>query len=85
MPPAVVTFISKPGCHLCDEARTTVLQVLEECQTLSLRFEERSILDDPDLMDKYVEQIPVLLLNGKVHNFWHIDPVRLTTALKGLA
>jgi len=53
--------------------------------SLQFTFEERSILDDAALMDEYVEQIPVLLINGKVHNFWHIDPVRLTAALKGLA
>ena len=35
----------------------------------------------PRLNDRYAEEIPVLLINGRVHNYWRIDPVRLTTAL----
>jgi hypothetical protein len=44
-------------------------------------LEERSILDDADLNALYVEDIPVLLINGMVHNYWRIDPLRLRTAL----
>jgi hypothetical protein len=43
---------------------------------------EQSILDDPELAARYSEEIPVLLLNGKVHNYWRIDPVRLMAALE---
>jgi hypothetical protein len=48
-------------------------------------LEERSILDDPDLHERYVEDIPVLLINGAVHNYWRIDPLRLRAALLELA
>ena len=47
----------------------------------AIGLDEVSILDDPALSAKYVEEIPVLLINGRVHNYWRIDPVRLTTAL----
>jgi len=35
-------------------------------------------------MARYSEEIPVLLINGKVHNYWRIDPVRLRQALDAL-
>jgi len=75
----VLTLIGKPGCHLCDDARAVVTSVLGSFD--SVQLEEFSILDDTVLYEKYVEEIPVLLLNGKVHNIWRVDPDRLRTAL----
>jgi len=74
-----LTLIGKPGCHLCDDARAVVTGVLGSFESVAL--EEFSILDDPALYEKYVEEIPVLLLNGKVHNIWRVDPDRLRNAL----
>ncbi|MET0886234.1 MAG: glutaredoxin family protein [Mycetocola sp.] len=85
METASLTLIGKPGCHLCDDARTVVTQVMDELQSRpdapALTLDEVSILDDAALNAKYAEEIPVLLINGRVHNYWRIDPVRLTTAL----
>jgi glutaredoxin len=78
--PATVTLLSRPGCHLCDAAREVVSEVLTDFPAVS--FEEKSIVDDPDLHEKYVEEIPVVLINGRVHNIWRIDPERFRTALK---
>ena len=80
MPAAHLTLISKPGCHLCDDAREVVTSVLTEFDGVSI--EELSILDHPDLHEKYVEEIPVLLLNGAVHNIWRVDAERLRRALQ---
>jgi hypothetical protein len=44
-------------------------------------FDERSILDDPALLDEYAEEIPVVLIDGRVHTIWRVDPVRLRAAL----
>ncbi len=86
MPTAHLTLIGKPGCHLCDDARTVITPVIErvsaERGAPEIVLEERSILDDAELHERYVEDIPVLLINGKVHNYWRIDPVRLSDALK---
>lgn len=82
---AHLTLISKPGCHLCDDARdligSVVGKIAEEARAPEITLEERSILDDAELHELYVEDIPVLLINGKVHNYWRIDPLRLRTAL----
>ncbi|MEN9342788.1 MAG: hypothetical protein RIR24_375 [Actinomycetota bacterium] len=85
-----LTLIGKPGCHLCDDARLVVNTVAGQFRSLhagvaasvQVRIEEQSILDDQELALKYAEEIPVLLVNGKVHNYWRIDPVRLMAALE---
>lgn len=77
---ARVTLLGKPGCHLCDEAREVVAAVTAE---LGETFEERSILDDPALQEQYWEQIPVVLVDGRRHTFWRVDPQRLRSALGG--
>jgi hypothetical protein len=73
-----VTLVGKPGCHLCDEARTVIERVTAE---LGVRWEERSILDDPDLHERFWEQIPVTLVDGEQHDFWRVDEGRLRAAL----
>ncbi|MHB1170989.1 MAG: glutaredoxin family protein [Lacisediminihabitans sp.] len=85
MPRAVLTLIGKPGCHLCDTARDVVSEVVAElggvASAPSITVEELSTLDDAELHEKYGEEIPVLLINGRVHNIWRIDPARLRAAL----
>ena len=74
-----VTLIGKPGCHLCDDAREVVARVTAE---LGESYEERSILDDPALHDRYWEQIPVTLVDGAPHDFWRVSEDRLRAALR---
>jgi hypothetical protein len=73
-----VILIGKPGCHLCDDARAVVAAVCAETGT---SWTEVSILDDPELADLYAEQIPVVLVDDVVHDFWRVDPLRLREAL----
>ena len=74
-----VTLLGKPGCQLCDDARAVVQGVLADHPEVA--FEEKSILDDPELLDRYVEEIPVVLIDGKVHTIWRVDKNRLRAAL----
>jgi glutaredoxin len=75
----VLTLIGKPGCHLCDDAEVAVQSVIDDFSDVSL--EKENILENPVLLDKYSEQIPVLLINGQIHNYWRIDTERLREAL----
>ncbi|MCF8535552.1 MAG: glutaredoxin family protein [Rhodoluna sp.] len=85
-----LTLIGKPGCHLCDDAHLVVNTVAGQFRSLhagvassvQVHITEQNILDDPELAARYSEEIPVLLLNGKVHNYWKIDPIRLMAALE---
>lgn len=83
-----LTLIGKPGCHLCDDARDVVTAVREELAATpdapATTLDELSILDDEALAARYAEEIPVLLIDGEVHGYWRIDPVRLKTALLAL-
>ncbi len=75
---ARVTFFTRPGCHLCDEARTVVERV---CADLGETYAELSIDDDPELTRRYGDEIPVTLVDGRQHDFWRVDEQRLRTAL----
>jgi glutaredoxin len=85
-----LTLIGKPGCHLCDDARLVVNTVAGQFRSLhagvassvQVHITEHDITDDPELAERYSDEIPVLLLNGKVHNYWKIDPIRLMAALE---
>ena len=74
----VVVLIGKPGCHLCDDARAVVTRV---CSDLGQPWSEQSILEDAALFDEYWERIPVVVVDGRVHEHWVIDPVRLQERL----
>jgi len=78
--PARVTFYSRPGCHLCDDARVVVARV---CAELGERFDEVSIADDPALEDRFGEEVPVTFVDGRQHDFWRVDEARLRAALRG--
>ena len=79
MPATTVTLLSRPGCHLCDDARAIVTRVVGEVSGVAL--EERSILDDETLLDRYRDEIPVVLIDGAVHTIWRVDEARLRSAL----
>ncbi|MGO4298697.1 glutaredoxin family protein [Leifsonia sp. RAF41] len=78
-----LTLIGKPGCHLCDDARATIRAVIADLpvEGPTVTVEERDILQDAELHEKYVEDIPVVLIAGRVHTYWRVDPARLRTAL----
>lgn len=76
---AFVTLYSKPGCHLCDDARDALLRV-QKVQTFEL--EDINIEDEPGLLADYGEQIPVVLLNGTFLFEYAVDEARLRQLLK---
>lgn len=78
MADARVILVGKPGCHLCDDARIVVASVCAETGT---PWTEVSLLDDPVMADRYAEQIPVVLVDGVVHDYWRVDAGRLRAAL----
>ena len=75
---ARVTLYTRPGCHLCEDARAVVARV---CEELGESFVEVDITTDEDLQDRYGEEIPVTLVDGRQHDFWRVDESRLRAAL----
>jgi glutaredoxin len=78
-----LTLVGKPGCHLCDDAREVIRSVIAELPAgePSVTVVEQNILEDAALQERYVEEIPVVLIGGRVHTYWRVDPARLRTAL----
>lgn len=76
-PPRVVLY-SKPGCHLCDDARAVVAAV---CAELGESFDEVDITASDELVREFGEQIPVTFVDGEQHDFWRVDAERLRAAL----
>ncbi|MCH1865142.1 glutaredoxin family protein [Nocardioides sp. CFH 31398] len=75
---ARVTFVTREGCHLCEEARAVVAAV---CAEVGERFVEVDVDDDPALLARYDEQVPVTFVDGRQHDFWRVDAGRLRRAL----
>jgi glutaredoxin len=78
-PPRVLLY-TKPGCHLCDDARAVVEAV---CEELGETYDEIDITTSEELMRSYGEEIPVTFVDGRQHDFWRVDPARLRAALTG--
>ncbi|MFL6004127.1 MAG: glutaredoxin family protein [Nocardioides sp.] len=77
MPPRI-TLYTRAGCHLCEEARGVIEQV---CAELSEEYAEVDIDADPDLVARFTDEVPVTFVDGRQHDFWRVDPVRLRAAL----
>jgi glutaredoxin len=58
--PHVIVY-SRPGCHLCDEAKAVIVNA-----GIGDRFtlEEINIESDPELLRKYKYDIPVVTIDG---------------------
>ena len=71
-------MLSRPGCHLCDEARAVVANVAAE---LGVGFEDRDISGSAADLAQYSDMIPVIFVDGIQHDFWRVSAARLRAAL----
>ena len=62
-----VIIYSRPGCHLCDEAKAVIQSA--GCNDL-FTLEEVNIESDDELLRKYKYDIPVIVIDG-VESFIH--------------
>jgi glutaredoxin len=77
---ARITLYSRPGCHLCDDARVVIEKV---CAELGTSYDEIDIDSDPELLRRFGEEIPVTFVDGRQHDFWRVSESRLRAALAG--
>ena len=74
-----VVIYSRPGCHLCDEAKAAILSA--GCSD-QFTLEEINIESDEELLRKYKYDIPVIAING-VETFMHrVDPRDFIRAIR---
>ena len=69
-----VTLYSRPGCHLCDDARAVVLAVRDRH---GFAFEEIDITQDDVLLRDYAIRIPVVAVDGQERFEIEVDAQRL--------
>lgn len=73
-----VIIYSRPGCHLCDEAKASILGA--GCND-QFTLEEVNIESDDELLKKYKYDIPVVMIDG-VESFFHrINPKEFRTRI----
>jgi glutaredoxin len=60
--PREVTLYTRPGCHLCEEARTAVAPLLREFGAV---LREVNIENDAVLEERYGSDIPVIFLGAR--------------------
>ena len=73
-----VVLVGRQGCHLCDEARDVVRRVAAETGST---WTEVDVDADAQLLQAYSDQVPVVLVDGRQHDFWRVDERRLRAVL----
>jgi glutaredoxin len=73
-----ITLLTRPGCHLCDDARAVIAGVAAE---LGVAWQERDITRCESDLRAYGDMIPVTLIDGVQHDFWRVSEQRLRAAL----
>ena len=67
-----ISVMSKPGCHLCEVALGVVQNVVGA--HVPALIEEVDITQDQELLEKYGDQIPVVLVDGVERFRYTVDP-----------
>jgi len=68
--PREVTLYTRPGCHLCDEAKAAIAPLLRE---FGATLREVNIDDDPILRERYGWDVPVIYLGARKATKHRVD------------
>lgn len=79
--PIQIDIYSRPGCHLCDEAKAVIERVQNR---FSFDLHVINIETDPALEKQYGEEIPVVFINGNKAFKYHVDEAELEKKVKRL-
>jgi len=69
-----VILYTRTGCHLCDDARKTLVEHDLEVQLIDID-------SDPKLRDQFGTCVPVVEIDGKVRFRGRVEPVLLKRLL----
>ena len=69
-----VTLYSRPGCHLCDDAREALQRVHARAP---FTLQEVDIETDDALHARYLERLPVIALDGEELFDYFVDETAL--------
>jgi glutaredoxin len=78
--PRAITLYTRPGCHLCEEARALIEPLLSE---FGATLREVNIDDDAVLRHRYGADIPVIFIGAHKAAKHRVDPVKFRRQLRG--
>jgi glutaredoxin len=73
-----VKIYTKEDCHLCEEAKETLLAAQKD---FLFNFEEVDITSDKALYQEFKEKIPLILIEGKIAFKYRIEEKKLRRKL----
>lgn len=74
-----VTFYTKAGCHLCEDARELLEEIAEET---AYTLDETDIRSDPAVFEEYRYRIPVIIINQETLLEGRIEAAELARAFQ---
>lgn len=77
--PELVTFLTRSGCSLCEQALPVVQRVAGRA---GVPLEVRDVDADPADRERWTDHVPVVLLDGEQHSLWYVDEQALARALR---
>lgn len=75
-----VIVYSRKGCHLCDVVKETLTQASGDANFV---WREVDIDGDPELRQRYNEEVPVVFIDGRKAFKYHMDRQQFLRALAG--
>lgn len=77
--PRDVTIYSRPGCHLCDDAKAQIAPMLRE---FGARLTEINIDEDPELRARYDYDVPVIFIGARKAAKHRVDAAQFRRQLR---
>ena len=77
--PRTITLYTRPGCHLCEEAKALIAPMLGE---FGARLREVNIDEDAVLRQRYGTDIPVIFIGSRKAAKHRVDPVKFRRQLR---
>ena len=77
--PRDVTIYSRPGCHLCEEAKAQIAPLLKES---GARITEINIVEAPEVRARYDYDVPVIFLGARKAAKHRVDPAQFRRQLR---
>jgi glutaredoxin len=75
-----VVVYARQGCHLCDAVKETLTQLQGDAD---FQWHEVDIDADPQLRQKYNDEVPVVFIDGRRAFKYHMDGRQFLRALAG--
>jgi glutaredoxin len=77
--PRDVTMYMREGCHLCEQAKAAMTPLLAET---GAKLYEVDIDDDPAMLERYTNDVPVIFIGSKFFAQHRVDLARLRRLLR---